>query len=209
MIKSLLSSISGNESVTHKVLGMSQYKSSHCIALYYSTPSEISTLELINASIEAGKKVLLPTYKGKTMKMVRVSREEFGKLEANRYGIKQPDFEGLDESQSVDFVVAPGVAFDSDCNRLGHGGGYYDRWFKSFPTRPYTVGIGFDCQVVEKVHVDEWDVKLDAVVTPSNTFTKKYTKKVIKRSLDFAAADRLAEPQKDFAAFHHSAFGSN
>jgi 5-formyltetrahydrofolate cyclo-ligase len=91
-------------------------------------------------------------------------------LHQNRYGILEP----VDSSEYVrtcdlDLVVMPLVGFDALGNRLGTGGGYYDRTFAfSMDTkdkRPFFLGIAFAIQQVEELHADPWDVSLDAVIT--------------------------------------------
>ena len=71
----------------------------------------------------------------------------------------------------VDLVVVPGMAFDAKGNRLGRGGGFYDRLLPSL-TCP-KVGVCRQNQLVEEVPVQEWDQKVDIVITPSNCYICK------------------------------------
>lgn len=66
-----------------------------------------------------------------------------------------------------DVVIVPGVAFTVAGDRLGQGGGWYDRFLAELPPGVTTIGVGFDLQLVERLPVEQHDVRLDHVVTES------------------------------------------
>ncbi|MEO5629748.1 MAG: 5-formyltetrahydrofolate cyclo-ligase [Thermomonas sp.] len=89
-------------------------------------------------------------------------------LVTNRHGIPEPDVapSTLLEPQQMALVVVPLVGFDAHCQRLGMGGGWYDRSFAfrlSQPAPPWLVGAGFAVQQVPNIDAQPWDVPLDAV----------------------------------------------
>lgn len=87
----------------------------------------------------------------------------------NRFGIDEPEGSPIDPV-TIDVVVTPGVAFDVDGGRLGHGAGFYDRFFARLAEqrhRPERIGAAHDIQVVDAVPLAEWDVPMDAVATPT------------------------------------------
>mgnify|MGYP002784364437 CR=1 FL=1 len=103
-------------------------------------------------------------------------------LEANRHGIPEPVIGPLLDAEALTVVLVPLLAFDARGNRLGQGGGWYDRSFafrraSSETARdhappipspaPQLIGIGYDWQQVEALDAANWDVPLDAVATPS------------------------------------------
>lgn len=95
-------------------------------------------------------------------------------LTHNRYGIPEPDIALADAlpAQAMALVVTPLVGFDRHCQRLGMGGGWYDRSFAfrlQHAAPPWLVGAAFDCQQVAALAAADWDVRLDAVCTPSTT----------------------------------------
>jgi 5-formyltetrahydrofolate cyclo-ligase len=96
-------------------------------------------------------------------------------LVSNRYGIPEPDLpqSSLLDAEAMSLVVLPLVGFDERGNRLGMGGGWYDRTFafrheRSAP--PYLVGAAFGLQQVAPFDAESWDVRLDAVCTESRYF---------------------------------------
>lgn len=92
----------------------------------------------------------------------------------NQFGIPEPSTHGRSVPiESIDLVIAPLVACDVSCNRLGHGAGFYDR---SLAVRnlalppPLYIGVAYEWQVVESLERQPWDVPLDAVITNDFTF---------------------------------------
>lgn len=95
-------------------------------------------------------------------------------LSANRFGIPEPDVppDALLPAEAMQLVVVPLVGFDRARNRLGMGGGWYDRSFafrQASPAPPYLVGAAFALQAVERLAHADWDVRLDAVCTEDDT----------------------------------------
>jgi 5-formyltetrahydrofolate cyclo-ligase len=103
-------------------------------------------------------------------------------LVTNQFGIPEPDVaaEALLPPGAMAMVVVPLVAFDARCQRLGMGGGWYDRTFAAAQTpgddsrgdfrRPLRVGAAFKSQQVDRIPAEPWDVALDAVCTQQDTF---------------------------------------
>lgn len=94
------------------------------------------------------------------------------RLGLNRFGILEPQrpFPRILNPRQFDLVITPLVAFDQDGNRLGMGGGFYDRTFAfkrhySHHTRPYLLGIAYSFQQVDSLPIQPWDIPLNAVIT--------------------------------------------
>lgn len=95
-------------------------------------------------------------------------------LVSNRFGIPEPDLgpSSLLDPRLMSLVVTPLVGFDARGQRLGMGGGWYDRSFafrQQQPATPWLVGAAFDAQRVDNLEAAAWDVALDAVCTESTT----------------------------------------
>ncbi|WP_133501140.1 5-formyltetrahydrofolate cyclo-ligase [Cognatilysobacter terrigena] len=96
-------------------------------------------------------------------------------LVQNRFGIPEPDVapSSLLEPDALSMVAMPLVAFDSACNRVGMGGGWYDRSLagvRDRAQRPLLVGVAYELQRVDNLTPAEWDIPLDAVCTESDTY---------------------------------------
>ena len=74
--------------------------------------------------------------------------------------------------KQLDIVFTPLVAFDREGNRMGMGGGYYDRTLQHWQENhsPYPIGIAHDCQQVEHLEQQHWDVPLGEIITPSHVY---------------------------------------
>ena len=95
-------------------------------------------------------------------------------LVTNRYGIPEPDVapSALIDAADMAMVIVPGVGFDRDGNRLGMGGGWYDRSFSFRHSRhapPWLVGAAFAIQQIDAIPIQEWDVRLDAICTENES----------------------------------------
>ncbi|MGY3263930.1 5-formyltetrahydrofolate cyclo-ligase [Lysobacter sp. HA35] len=96
-------------------------------------------------------------------------------LVSNRFGIPEPDVaaSSLLEPADLALIAMPLVAFDTACNRVGMGGGWYDRsltGLRERAARPLLVGVAYELQRVDALTPAEWDVPLDAVCTESDTY---------------------------------------
>lgn len=90
-----------------------------------------------------------------------------------KHGIWQPAPHCSDvPPEQIDVILVPGIAFDSTCARLGRGAGFYDRFLADPRVRAVKIGVAFDEQIVDAVPMDRWDVRLDAVVTPTRVFER-------------------------------------
>jgi 5-formyltetrahydrofolate cyclo-ligase len=98
-------------------------------------------------------------------------------LIGNRHGIPEPDVapSALLDGGQLAMVVVPLVGFDASCQRLGMGGGWYDRTFAGHATPPWLVGAAFASQQVGQLAVESWDVPLDAICTERDSLIRTRT----------------------------------
>ncbi len=93
---------------------------------------------------------------------------EFLGVEPGSYGIVEPTLAPHRAEEVLDLVLVPGLGFDSRGNRLGQGGGYYDRALAKFSGPK--VGVAFPCQMVDHLVVEPHDIQLSAVVLPDRVW---------------------------------------
>jgi 5-formyltetrahydrofolate cyclo-ligase len=89
-------------------------------------------------------------------------------LEINNYGIPEPTSKKI---QLPDILLVPIVAYDKDCNRIGYGGGFYDRYIKKINKikKIITIGLAYSFQEVKKISINKHDMKLDFIITEKST----------------------------------------
>ena len=140
-------------------------------AIYLPAFGEISPLPLLLPLSKRGMAIYVPVTFGVRMRFTKLSVSAIKRLRLRRHPLGMPAVAGRGSRSvgQVDLVVVPLVAFDSSGNRLGMGGGFYDRALAG-AKRTLKLGYAYDFQQVSALRVNPWDVKIDGVVT-QNTMT--------------------------------------
>ncbi len=145
------------------------------IAIYLSNDGELSTASFIAWCWQHNKEVYLPVvhpFSSGNLLFLRYQVDT--QLISNRYGILEPELDVTKVSPlgELDIICTPLVAFDKTGARLGMGGGFYDRSLAHWQqTKLYPLGLAHDCQLVESVPVESWDVPLPEIITPSKSYS--------------------------------------
>jgi 5-formyltetrahydrofolate cyclo-ligase len=142
---------------------MPSFQSAKTVLIYYPTHNEVDLLSLIKR-YKKEKTFLFPVVHRKTM--TACPYEGNAKMHRGKFNIPEPTTEPY--VGDIDLILVPGVGFDKRGNRLGRGGGYYDKFITRLGRKTLLVGVGYDFQLVEEVPANRWDKRLDYVVTPSN-----------------------------------------
>lgn len=133
--------------------------------VYLGSKNEPNTEEIVGLALMLEKVVCVPRVRGENMDAVVIS--PFTNFKTNKWGILEPV--GCHAIDDIDVCVLPLVAFDG-LKRVGHGKGYYDRYLAEHEC--YKIGLAFDCQKVENLQVDKFDVPLDCIVTEKRVVTR-------------------------------------
>lgn len=138
------------------------------IALYLSNDGELNTLPLIQALWQHNILVALPVlHPFSPGHLLFLHYHPDSPMTTNRYGIAEPrlDISQLVPLHKLDLILTPLVAFDKQGNRLGMGGGFYDRTL-ACSNAPAAMGIAHECQKVSALPVESWDIPLPEIATP-------------------------------------------
>jgi len=148
--------------VFSKVETLSEFKSAENILLYWSTSDELSTHEIIEKWSNR-KQIILPTIVGD--KLILKPYMPGQNMKKGALGIWEPDT--VDTfTENIDLMIIPGIAFDSDKNRLGRGKAFYDRFLANKSL--VKIGVGFDLQLLPRIPSEKSDIKMDKVITASH-----------------------------------------
>ena len=162
-----------SELVQRRVLEIDEFKQAAVVSCYLADIGEVHMNLIMETCWKAGKKVLVPAYWAAREEYRWACLERNDRLRIGPWGIPEPEKAAIASGADVDMVIVPGVAFDEQGNRLGHGCGYYDRLLSGFREGPaFKLGIAFAYQVVESLPALPHDVIMDAVATERGLFRR-------------------------------------
>ncbi|MCT6700334.1 5-formyltetrahydrofolate cyclo-ligase [Rheinheimera sp. 4Y26] len=168
-----------------QMLQLPQVKNATAIALYLSNDAELDTSPLIQALWQAGKQIYLPVLHPFVPGYLIFQRyQQDTPMKLNRFQIPEPVLNCVDiiPVAALDVICTPLVAFDAQGNRLGMGGGFYDRTLAQLETTtpgnshgltaatPVLIGLAHQCQQVANIPVEAWDIPLPIIATPGQIF---------------------------------------
>lgn len=147
-----------------------EYRKAQAILCYVDFDGEVQTRAILEKSLSDGKKVFVPVVADRARRHLVVAQiKDLEKDLAHRghYGIARPLRLSSREIplSTLDLVILPGVAFDGQGNRLGRGGGYFDRFLSRVPPSVPRVGLAFRFQVVAKLPSETHDQPVSRVIT--------------------------------------------
>lgn len=167
--------------IAARSLHLGQIFESKHIGYYIADEGEVDSSPIIQSQILQNKLFYLPAIVSHEEKHLSYYlHQPHESMQTNRYGIKEPSTENKKpiDLQLLDLVFVPLVAFDSSCNRIGRGAGYYDHTFaftqKLMPhqKRPLLIGLGYEFQKIPNITPSRWDVPLDFVVTEDQIYQR-------------------------------------
>lgn len=137
------------------------FKEAKVVLLYYSMDDEVYTHDFVEKHYKT-KTILLPCVDGDDLILRQYLGIESMKA-GEQFGILEPVGKEFNDLEKIDLMIIPGVAFDEEKNRLGRGRGFYDRLLKT--VNATKIGVCFDFQIVEQVPTEDFDVKMDVVIS--------------------------------------------
>jgi 5-formyltetrahydrofolate cyclo-ligase len=155
--------------ITDRVMEMPQYRDAHCVMWYVDVRDEVRTRHALPEALTQGKKVIVPYCVDGELELFWL--ESMDELELGMYRILEPraELRSVQEKkvlpQELDFVMVPGVAFDREGGRTGHGKGYYDKLLQHARPDAPLVALAFECQLFPEIPMQPHDIFMDAVVT--------------------------------------------
>lgn len=157
------------------LIRMKEYRNAKTVMLYVSVGKEVITNTLMSTASRQGKTVCLPlcTDTVNHIQEARLWNKEH-RLVTGAYNIPTPDPDSpIVKPGEIDMVVLPCVSCDVNCNRLGHGAGYYDRYIEQLRDDCITVVFCYDKLLADKLPTEPHDRKVDMVITEENIYRSK------------------------------------
>jgi len=158
-----------SKQIKKRLFELDVFKKSKTIMFYVGKGDEVQTKDMILESMKMGKIVSVPYIENGSREMRASLLKNFDRdLVKGEYGILSPkkkSYRPINVS-SMDIIIVPGVCFDKDGNRIGRGGGYYDRFLVGARRAvPLLIGLAFDFQVIEDVPHEKRDIPVDITIT--------------------------------------------
>lgn len=158
--------------IATKIVNSDLFSEAKNIAVFVPMKTEVDTWPLIKCAWQQKKRTFAPiTQKNSSLRFHEFTDES--DLSTTKMGLREPVGDDYIQADELDLVLVPLVAFDPQNNRIGMGGGYYDRTFSflkqnSGDSSPKLVGIAFECQRVERITPNPWDIRLLSVFTEAD-----------------------------------------
>jgi 5-formyltetrahydrofolate cyclo-ligase len=140
------------------------FKRATRIAFYWPNKSELDLLPSLSQALKRRKNCFLPVIMGSQLGFKSYKHKT--KLTLNQFRIPEPRFGKLIPGHKIQLMLVPLLGYDARCNRLGMGGGYYDRLLKlrDRTPNPKTLGVCFYAQQLKKINPEPWDKKVDGLL---------------------------------------------
>ncbi len=144
-----------------------EFRTSETIALYKAISGEVDLEALFSICWKQNKRTCIPVFNEQMRIYEMTEVTESTRFRTGHYGIREPLELNLLNLSEIDLIAVPGVGFDAKGNRLGRGGGYYDRILKGFEKT--AVGISLDFQMYAEIPVEKFDQRVQTIVTETKT----------------------------------------
>lgn len=161
----------GSILIAEKFLHSAHFINSKNILIYYPSGCEVDTSLIIRDALKNRKNIILPRACKKELELYFISDPET-QLGKGAYSIMEPIASLCRPAKlsDIDLVIVPGISFDKNFNRLGQGGGYFDRFLPCLPEKVKKIALCFDIQIVNTLPIQEHDTKVDIIITESSIY---------------------------------------
>jgi len=158
--------------IMEQLFALPEFAAAKTILFYASKKDEVQTFAMIQKALDMGKRVALPitVVEGKNLVLSEVSNLKG--LVPGAFGVREPANYVPVRTDAVDLVIVPGVAFDTQGDRIGHGMGYYDKLLKEMPQARF-VALAFELQMIPDVPEEAHDVRVHKIVTEARVIECK------------------------------------
>ena len=147
--------------LAEKFCATEQYRNARTIYGYLPYNQEVRTVPMLEQALADGKRVAVPKVYGDEMKFIYMT--DLSLVEKSDMGIPEPVADGPEGDDPTALVLMPGLAFTVNGDRMGYGGGYYDKFLARESEHP-TVALCYEFQMVESLPTQDHDIPVDLVL---------------------------------------------
>lgn len=163
-----------SQQIVDRFLDLPEYRSARTVMFYVDVRDEVRTRQALPTALASGKRIVVPYCLDGELELFHL--ESMDELELGMYRILEPKVELRTvqekhfQPEDLDLVMVPGVAFDRNGGRTGHGKGYYDKLLQHARHDAPLIALGFECQLFDEIPTGEHDIYMDKVVTENNVY---------------------------------------
>lgn len=153
--------------ILNNLFHLEEFIDAKSVLMHVSFRTEVDTFRQLDGILNLGKKLILPLVDSKQKTLTLYEIENIGELVPGYMGILEPNVseDRKVKINDIDIVVIPGTGFDITGNRLGYGGGYYDRLLSSADKTIPKIALAFEEQILDLVPSEPHDMKMDIIVS--------------------------------------------
>jgi 5-formyltetrahydrofolate cyclo-ligase len=161
-------------SIVDRFMKLPEYAAAQTVMFYVDVRDEARTRHALPEALMTGKRIVVPYCVDGELELFWL--ESMDELELGMYRILEPKAELRTvaskklQPEDLDLIMVPGVAFDRQGGRTGHGKGYYDKLLEHAKPQTPLVALAFECQLFDEIPMDSHDIYMDKVVTESAVY---------------------------------------
>ena len=166
-----------SEKIVERFMQLDEYAAAKTVMFYVDVRDEVRTRQALPAAIASGKRIVVPYCVDGELELFWL--ESMDELELGMYRILEPteSMRTVERKKlqptDLDLVMVPGVAFDRNGGRTGHGKGYYDKLLQHARLDAPLIALSFECQLFDKIPAESHDIFMDKVVTEAAVYQGK------------------------------------
>ncbi|MED0947971.1 5-formyltetrahydrofolate cyclo-ligase [Bacillus mobilis] len=161
-----------SEQIAFSLYAQKEWAEAKIIGITLSMENEVNTYPIIEKAWEEGKKVVVPKCNKETRTMSFRQISNFDQLETVYMNLREPIPALTEEvgADDIDLQIVPGVVYTGRGERIGYGGGYYDRYLVHYKGK--TLSLAYSFQMVEHIPVEPFDKNVEKIITEKGTMVK-------------------------------------
>lgn len=154
--------------IEKRLFTLDEINNANSIMVYNAAFNEPRTIRITRRLLDSNKRVFVPITNTEEKKITPSEILPDDEFKIGAFGILEPELQRPVDKNELDVVILPGMGFDKSGNRMGFGGGYYDRFLRDFNV--IKIGVCYSFQVVDKIPVQSTDVPVDIVITENEIY---------------------------------------
>lgn len=166
-----------SETICDTFAAQPEFIAARTVMVYIDVRTEVRTRQALPALLASGKRIVVPYCVDKELELFLL--EDMDELSIGMYKILEPKPELRDRPEKrvdvteVDLIMVPGVAFDRQGARMGHGFGYYDKLLEHARSDAPLVALAFECQLFPEIPTQSHDIFMDKIITEQAIYPGK------------------------------------